>query len=71
VADLCRQQGTEVFKVAIRYCLDHPNVSTTLVGMGMRLLKAKTDFLLLDQFETTIGPAVNLAWPSGNPDHHV
>jgi L-galactose dehydrogenase len=79
VANLCRQQGTEVAKVAIRYCLDHPYVSTTLVGMASRaevrlnveLLKARTDLLLLDQIESTIGSAANLSWPSGNSDHHV
>ena len=34
LATLCRDRGVNISSVALRYCLDHPYVSSTLVGMS-------------------------------------
>ncbi len=36
IADLCARSGTSVASTAIRFCLVHPYVSSTLVGMAMQ-----------------------------------
>jgi L-galactose dehydrogenase len=36
LASLCGEQGIDIAEVAIRFCLDHPYVSSTLVGIPSR-----------------------------------
>ncbi len=51
VAKLCRDRGSSVSELALRFCRDHPQVSATLGGMttrhqveaNLRLLQAITD----------------------------
>ena len=46
VAKLCRERGVDISEVAIRFCLDHPYVSSTLVGIGSEAqLKANLKLL--------------------------
>lgn len=74
LGDLCLQRGKDISAIAIRFCLDHPYVSTTLVGMAtqvevranLELLKCKTDTELVKQLRAAIAPAFNIHWPSGN-----
>jgi len=50
-AELCRKRGFDIADVAIRFCLDHPYVSSTLVGIAdeeqlkasLKLLQVQTD----------------------------
>ena len=77
VADLCRERGVDIAEVAIRFCLDHPYVSSTLVGLAneaqvkanLKLLDIKTDPVLVDEIRSVIGPAFNHVWSSGRPEN--
>jgi L-galactose dehydrogenase len=77
-ADLCRERGADIAEVAIRFCLEHPYVSSTLVGMGseaqvkanLKLLRVQTDPVLVDEIRSVVGPAFNHVWPSGRPQNH-
>ena len=72
-AEFCRDQGVDIADVAMRFCLDHPYVSSTLVGMGstgeveasLMVLRTHTDPELLHQVEAILAPAFNYVWPSG------
>ncbi len=76
-AEFCRSQGVDIADVAMRFCLDHPYVSSTLVGLGstrqveasLKPLKTTTDHELLRQLQTIVAPAFNYAWPSGRPEN--
>jgi L-galactose dehydrogenase len=76
-AEFCRQQGADIPEVALRFCLDHPYVSSTLIGMGtphevetsLKLLQSKTDKELLGKVEAILAPVFNYAWPSGRPEN--
>jgi len=78
VADLCRQRGVDISEVALRYCLDHPYVSSTLVGIAneaqlmanLRLLRIQTDFALVEEIRSLVAPVFNYVWPSGRPENH-
>ena len=77
-ADLCRERGVDIAEVAIRFCLEHPYVSSTLVGMGseaqvrtnLKLLGVKTDPVLVDEIRSVVAPVLNHVWPSGRPENH-
>jgi L-galactose dehydrogenase len=78
LASLCRERGQSISAVAVRFCLDHPYASTTLVGMGtldevkanLRLLQLKSDESILREIGTAIGSAFNCDWPSGKPENN-
>ncbi len=78
VAALCRAHGVCAADVALRFCLDHPYVSTTLVGMAdpnhvmenIRALDFPLDPELMRQVQVLVAPVKNLIWPSGRPENN-
>jgi L-galactose dehydrogenase len=76
--EVCRRHGKDIATVAVRFCLDHPAVSSTLVGMStqeevrgnLEILRLQTDPQLLEEIRTAIGPAFNVSWPSGKPENN-
>jgi L-galactose dehydrogenase len=73
VVTLCKARGVSAPLVALRYCLDHPYVSSTLVGMASReLVRANLKALdyriepeLLAKIEAIVRPVHNQIWDSG------
>jgi L-galactose dehydrogenase len=78
VTDFCRSRGEDISRVAIRFCLDHPFVSTTLVGMStekevrnnLQLLQIESNQELLKEIRATVGTDFNTVWPSGKPENN-
>jgi L-galactose dehydrogenase len=78
-ADICRLRGADISKAAIRFCLDHPYVASTLVGMStpdevrtnLELMRIQSDPRLITEIRAAIGPALNYAWPSGRPENDL
>jgi L-galactose dehydrogenase len=78
-AEFCRLHGADLPEVALRFCLDHPYVSSTLIGMAtmrqveasLRLLQSSTDKAFLAQIETILAPVFNYVWPSGRAENQV
>jgi L-galactose dehydrogenase len=76
-AEFCRHHGADLPEVALRFCLDHPYVSSTLIGMAtmnqveasLRLLQSSTDKVFLAQVEAILAPVFNYVWPSGRPEN--
>ena len=76
-AKFCREQGADISEVALRFCLDHPYVSSTLIGMAtphqvetsLKLLQTKTDRELLGKVEAILQPVFNYVWSSGRPEN--
>ena len=76
--ELCRKRGADISEVAIRFCLDHPYVSSTLVGIGseeqlkasLKVLEIQSDPVLLKEILSLLGPTFNHVWPSGRPENH-
>jgi L-galactose dehydrogenase len=77
-ADICDRVGADLSQVALRFCFDHPYVSSTLVGMttrqevetNLKLLQAKSDPELLKQIRSAIGMDFNVVWSSGRPENN-
>jgi L-galactose dehydrogenase len=78
-AEFCRQHGANLPEVALRFCLDHPYVSSTLIGMAttqeveasLKLLQSSTDRAFLGQVQSIFEPVFNYVWPSGRPENQV
>jgi L-galactose dehydrogenase len=76
-AEFCRSHGVDIADVAMRFSLNHPYVSSTLVGMAntrqveasMELLRNSTDPELLRQVEAILAPVFNHVWPSGRAEN--
>lgn len=74
VARLCRERGADVSLVALKYCLDHPFVASTLVGMAdpahtlrnIQLVDTEIDPEILAAIASLVEPVKNITWPSGN-----
>jgi L-galactose dehydrogenase len=78
VVKACREAGADVADVAFRFCLDHPDVATTLVGMSkqrhvesnLRALERKNDPALLKCLAELIAPVKNVMWMQGRPENN-
>lgn len=75
---VCRDAGLNIADVANRFCLDHPHVATTLVGMSkerhveanLRVLRMKNDPALLERLEEIIAPVKNTTWIQGRAENN-
>ena len=78
VVELCRQAKVDPADVALRFCLDHPYVSSTLVGMSkvehvknnLRALTFKTPPVLRQKIDQAIAPVKNVMWTQGRPENN-
>ena len=75
-AAVCRRRGIAVSGLALQFCLDHPYVSTTLVGMStaaqveenVRVAAAPVDTRQIEEIRQLLAP-VATPWPSGKPEN--
>jgi L-galactose dehydrogenase len=73
----CRERGVDISDVSLRFCLDHPSVSSTLIGMAttedvlcnLKALRAASDPELTAEVQKQIGGALNHVWASGRPEN--
>ena len=73
VLALARMRGMDAANAALRFCLDHPYVSSTFIGMSesrqveanLRALEIQNDAEFLAEVELVIGAALNERWASG------
>lgn len=77
VVELCEARGEPAPKVALRFCLDHPYISTTLVGLttveqvrqNLEIFDETNDPELLAEIEALAAPVLHHIWPSGRPEN--
>lgn len=77
VVRVCEESGVEAAAVALRFCLDHPYVSSTLVGMSSPAEVAQNlgaiDFRipsgLMERIEAAVALVHGRTWPSGRPEN--
>jgi L-galactose dehydrogenase len=77
VVQLCKARGIEPAAGAVRFCLDHPYISSTFVGMSkpeqidinLKTLEMSTDPEFLAEVERIVGADLNQIWSSGKVEN--
>jgi L-galactose dehydrogenase len=77
VVNLLERRGVYPATAALRFSLDHPYVSSTLVGM-LSTLEVETNLKALDfemppdllqEIDEMVAPVKHVTWPSGRPEN--
>ncbi len=77
--EICKKYGIRLSDVAMRYAMDHPAITTTIVGMNhlsnIQQNVAAVDFKIpvgiLDELAAVIAPVKNLMWFEGQPENNI
>ena len=78
VVELCVAEGVDAPELALRFCVDHPYVTSTLVGMATRKqVEGNRNALalegysgLLERIEEVVSPVHNRTWRSGLAENY-
>jgi len=78
-AEFCRAHGMDISEAALRFCLDHPYVASTLIGIAgtrevetsLNLLRSATGSEFVGRLEAVLAPVFNYDWPSGRPENQA
>jgi L-galactose dehydrogenase len=79
VVALCEQRGVDPAVVALNFAIQHPYISSTLVGISnpeqvdqnLRAFDFKTDHDLLRAVQQIVEPVKGISWPSGRPENNA
>lgn len=77
VVQLCAERGVRASDVALQFCLQHPYVAATLVGMStveqvrqnVEAANAQADPALIAEIRALAAPVQNRSWASGRPEN--
>jgi L-galactose dehydrogenase len=77
IVALCKARGLDASEVALRFCLDNPDVASTLVGLSTRAhvernlkaLATPNDPELLVEIAEIVAPVKDVTWPSGREEN--
>jgi len=77
VVQFAQQRGMSLSNQALRFCFDHPYVSSTLVSMStrehvisnMHALLIQSDPAFQQEVRQLFGEFLNYVWPSGKPEN--
>lgn len=77
--ELCKNYGVRLSDVALRFAMNHPKISTTIVGMcELEVVQqnvSAVDFQipqeLLEKIETLLAPVKNRMWFEGRPENKI
>lgn len=77
-ADLCRQRGTDITKLAVQFAVANPGIATTLVGTAnptniannIKWAGEPLDRQLLLDVQAILAPVQNATWSSGRPENN-
>jgi len=77
VVDICKARGVDPAILALRFCIEHPYVASTLVGMftpeqveiNLKALDFEIDPGLLLEIQEIVSPVKDVVWASGSPEN--
>lgn len=76
--DVAKMRGVRLPELALRFCVAHPNVASTLIGMAtqdqvtenVRALEVADDASLIAEVLAALEPDRNVVWPSGRAENY-
>jgi len=77
-SEVVRLCGDNIASLSLAFCLDHPYISSTLVGISnaaevtsnLRALEERFPSPLLEQIDQIVAPVKDMAWSTGRPENH-
>lgn len=77
IVDLGKSRGIDASVTALRFCLDHPYITSTFIGTSkpeevdanVKALDSRNDPEFLADVERVAGGVLNTKWPSGCPEN--
>jgi L-galactose dehydrogenase len=77
IVERCKASGVDFAAVALRFCLNHPYIASTFVGMfqpaqvdeNLKALDIRLDPTFTAEIDRLAGPDLNVIWPSGLPEN--
>jgi L-galactose dehydrogenase len=77
IVECANTRGVDTEAAALRFCLDHPYITSTFIGMSkpeevdanIKALEITNDPEFLAEVERITGSALNTVWHSGRPEN--
>jgi L-galactose dehydrogenase len=77
-SEVVRLCGDNIATLSLAFCLDHPYISSTLVGISnaaevmvnLHALEGPFPTALLEQVDQIVAPVKDMAWGTGRPENH-
>ena len=75
--EYCERKGVDIASLAIRFCVEHPDLTTTVAGTAnpanmtniLRWIEEPLDRQLLAEVQEILEPVKNVLWPVGRPEN--
>jgi aryl-alcohol dehydrogenase-like predicted oxidoreductase len=75
--DHCDRMGVDIAKLAIQFCVQNPDVTTTVAGTAnpanmaniLKWIEEPPDRELLTEVQKILEPVQNILWPVGRPEN--
>jgi aryl-alcohol dehydrogenase-like predicted oxidoreductase len=75
--EYCHRKGVDIASLAIRFCVDNPDLTTTVAGTAnpanmaaiLKWIEQPLDRELLAQVQQILAPVKNVLWPVGRPEN--
>jgi aryl-alcohol dehydrogenase-like predicted oxidoreductase len=73
----CDRKGVDIASLAIRFCVENPDITTTVAGTAnpvnmaniLKWIEQPLDRELLEEVQQILGPVSNVLWPVGLPEN--
>jgi len=73
----CDRQGVDIASLAIRFCVENPDFTTTVAGTAnsinmaniLKWIEQPLDRELLAEVQRILEPVKNVLWPVGRPEN--
>ncbi len=77
--NICKKYGVRLSDVAMRFAMNHPDITTTIVGMNsliniqqnLSAVDFKIPVGILEEMALVIAPIKNLMWFEGRPENNI
>lgn len=75
--ELCDRKGVDIASLAIRFCVENPDIATTVAGTAnpvnmaniLKWIEQPLDHALLGEVQALLAPVKNVLWPVGRPEN--
>jgi len=75
--EFCDARGVDIAKLALQFCIHHPDITTTVPGTAnpanmakmLRWIDEPVDWALIGEVQQFLEPVKNILWPVGRPEN--